>query len=52
MKKKYLYTMLFAAACLTTVATSCSLDEEDYVDIEKNTSMNDASEAETVLLGV
>ena len=52
MKKKYLYTMLFAAACLTTVATSCSLDEEDYVDIEKNNYMNDASEAETVLLGV
>ena len=44
--------MLFAAACLTTVATSCSLDEEDYVDIEKNNYMNDASEAETVLLGV
>lgn len=52
MKKKYFYTMLFSAACLTAAMTSCSLDETDYVDIEKNNYMNDASEAEIVLLGV
>ena len=31
---------------------SCSLDETSYTEMEKNSYLNDAGEAETVLLGV
>lgn len=45
--KYYLYTLI----CVITV-TSCSLDETSYTEIEKENYMNNASEAQNVLLGV
>lgn len=52
MKNTFLYAILFAAACPAAVTTSCSLDEVDYVDVEKDDYMNSSDEAEDVLLGV
>ena len=52
MKKNLLYTMLFSTLCMGTAMTSCSLDEVDYVDVEKNGYMKEARDAEIVLLGV
>lgn len=49
MKKIIYYISILI--CSVTVS-SCSLDETDYTEIEVDTYMNDASEAETVLLGV
>ncbi len=45
--KYYLYTL----ACAITVS-SCSLDETSYTEIEKKDYMENAKEAENVLLGV
>lgn len=45
--KYYLYTL----ACVIAVS-SCSLDETSYTEIEKKNYMNDAAEAQKVLLGV
>lgn len=45
--KYYLCTL----ACAITVS-SCSLDETSYTEIEKGNYMNNATEAENVLLGV
>ena len=50
MKKGFIYTLLLGAVCLMSV--SCSLDEKNRVDIDKNTFMNNATQAESVLLGV
>lgn len=50
MKKEFIYTILLGAACLMPV--SCSLEEENRVDIDKETFLNNAQEAESVLLGV
>lgn len=52
MKRYILYTILGGALLFS--ATSCSdfLVEEDKVDIEKDNFLNNADEAETVLLGV
>ena len=53
MKKNcLLYTMLFSTLCMGTAMTSCSLDEVDYVDVDKNGYMKEARDAENVLLGV
>lgn len=43
------YITAFAAVCLMSV--SC-LKEKSYMEIDKGSYMNDASEAETVLLGI
>lgn len=45
--KYYLYTL----ACAIAVS-SCSLDESSYTEIEKKNYMNNAAEAQNVLLGV
>ena len=45
--KYYLFTLV----CMIAVS-SCSLDETSYMEIEKKDYMNNASEAEKVLLGV
>ena len=45
--KYYLCTL----ACAIAVS-SCSLDETSYIEIEKGNYMNNATEAENVLLGV
>ena len=50
MKKGFISTILLGAACLMSV--SCSLDEKNRVDIDKNTFMNNAEQAESVLQGV
>lgn len=47
--KKILY---FLALIPFLCTVSCSLDEESYTEISKEKYMNDASEAENVLLGV
>lgn len=47
--KKIIYIL---TAFLSLGITSCSLDEESYVDVDKNNFMNNAKEAEMVLLGV
>lgn len=47
-KLKY-YVCALLCACMVG---SCSLDETNYTEIEKDVYMNDASEAEDVLLGV
>ena len=52
MKKKYLYAMLLSAVCMGTSVTSCSLDETDYIDVEKDGYMKEPKDAENVLLGV
>lgn len=49
--KRFIYLFLIAAAS-GFMASSCSLDETNYVEIEKDLYINDAAEAETVLLGV
>ncbi|MBB4042868.1 hypothetical protein GGR06_000633 [Bacteroides reticulotermitis] len=45
--KYYLYTLI----CAITVS-SCSLDETSYTEVEKPNYMNNAAEAQNVLLGV
>lgn len=49
--KKVIYYLL-ALACVCTSVTSCSLDESSYTEVEKDKYMNNASEAQNVLLGV
>ena len=39
-------------ACFLSAMVSCSLEETSYTQVDMNSYMNDASEAETVLLGV
>ena len=48
MKKIYLLITLIGCMMLP----SCSLDEKVYTSVEMGTYMNDAKEAETVLLGI
>ena len=48
--KRILYIFIIAAA--SSFLFSCSLDETNYVEIQKDTYINDASEAETILLGI
>ncbi len=43
--------ILISIACIFTAA-ACSLDEESFTEIEKDKYINDASEANTVLLGI
>ena len=45
--KKIIYSIL-----LSLLLVSCSLDDHSYVEVEKKNFMRNASEAETVLLGV
>lgn len=49
--KKIFYLLIFATLVATT-ACSDLLNEESKVEVDKNNYMNDASEAESVLLGV
>lgn len=49
--KNWIYYIIGALFCSYTVS-SCSLDETDYTEVEKGKYMNNADEAETVLLGV
>lgn len=48
--KKFIYYIGFLALCL--LPASCSLEEESSTEVEKNKYMNDAKEAQDVLLGV
>ena len=48
---KNLKYYLFTLVCMIAVS-SCSLDETSYMEIEKKDYMNNAAEAEKVLLGV
>lgn len=48
--KKFIYYIGFLALCLLPAA--CSLEEESSTEVEKNKYMNDAKEAQDVLLGV
>ena len=48
--KKFIYYIGFLALCLLPAA--CSLEEESNTEVEKNKYMNDAKEAQDVLLGV
>lgn len=48
--KKAIYFFIAAVASLSVV--SCSLEETNYVEIQKDTYINDATQAESVLLGV
>lgn len=52
MKSKFLYRILLGATCLMSVACSDFLTEEDRIDIDKNEYLNNAEEAESVLLGI
>lgn len=45
-------TYIIAAAFCAVLSASCSLDETNYMEIEKSGYMRNAAEAETVLLGV
>lgn len=45
--KYYLYTLI----CVMAIS-SCSLDETNYTEVDKGNYMNNAKEAESVLLGV
>lgn len=47
--KKIIYIL---SALILLATTSCSLDEQSYVDVDKNKFMNNAKEADLVLLGV
>lgn len=49
--KTWIYYIAVALFCTFTVS-SCSLDETDYTEVEKEKYMNNANEAQTVLLGV
>lgn len=48
--KKFIYYIGFLALCL--LPASCSLEEESSTEVEKDKYMNDAKEAQDVLLGV
>ena len=48
--KKFIYYIGILALCLLPAA--CSLEEESSTEVEKNKYMNDAKEAQDVLLGV
>ena len=48
--KRIIYLIIIAAASLSV--SSCSLDEHNYVEIQKDSYINDAKQAESVLLGV
>ncbi len=48
--KKFIYYIGFLALCLLPAA--CSLEEESNTEVEKNKYMNNAKEAQDVLLGV
>lgn len=50
--KKILYYMLFAVVCVLPVSCSDLLDEESKTEVDKNTYLKNAAEAENVLLGV
>ncbi|MDE7442662.1 MAG: RagB/SusD family nutrient uptake outer membrane protein, partial [Muribaculaceae bacterium] len=47
---KNIFKYILPAFCI--LASSCSLDETSYTEIGKNTYMNTAAEAETVLQGI
>ena len=48
--KRIIYLFIVAVASLSVV--SCSLDEHNYVEIQKDTYINNATQAQSVLLGV
>lgn len=48
--KRIIYFLVVALVAL--VPLSCSLDEENYTEVEKTKYLNTAEEAETVLLGI
>lgn len=48
--KRIIYLFIIAVASLSVV--SCSLDEHNYVEIQKDTYINNATQAQSVLLGV
>ena len=48
--KKFIYYIGFLVLCL--LPASCSLEEESSTEVEKDKYMNDAKEAQDVLLGV
>lgn len=43
---------IIAAIVLVLASAACSLDEKSYTEVEKNKYINNASEAESVLLGI
>lgn len=49
--KTWIYYIIGVLVCAFTIS-SCSLDETDYTEVEKGKYLNNADEAETVLLGV
>lgn len=48
--KKLIYYIALSVMCLLPV--SCSLEEEISTEVEKENYLNDASEAQNVLLGI
>ena len=50
MNMKSILKYILPAFCV--LASSCSLDETSYTEIGKDTYMNNAAEAETVLQGI
>ena len=48
---KNLKYYIFTLACILGI-TSCSLDEVNYTEVEKENYMKDAAEAQNVLLGI
>lgn len=49
--KKIIYYILISVVCIFSFS-SCTLDEEPHSEMEKKNFLNNANEAETVLLGV